>query len=121
MTKRTITRNFSIPNTTDQTLINTNIADHLREVTNDLADMLDGGTSFDNLNATVKDFDVVSGIPFNVGGTRRSKNVLGMQILLTYGATITSVSSSINSQNEGVMTVVCTPERAKIKVAVYGI
>ena len=121
MTKRSVARNYSVPTTTDQNEINTNVANHLRQVTNDLSDMLDGGITFDNINATVRDFDVSSGVPFVVGSVRRSENIVGMQILLTYGASIQSVASFVNSQNQGVMTVVCTPDRAKIKVVVYGV
>lgn len=119
MTKRTVPRVFTVPNTDDQAIINRGIADQLEKLTENLSDMLDGGITFDNINCTLIDVDVASGVATTLPKIKKGAPI-GAAIINTFGSTVSEYITTTASDGSIVLTVTCTPQRSKLKVVIYG-
>lgn len=119
MTKRTISRTFSVPNTDDQAIINRGFADQISQLTSDVSDMLDGGITFDNISGSLVDIDITSGVAFSLPKIKKG-NPIGAAIINTFGNTVSEYSITNSQDGSLILTVTCTPQRSKLKVVIYG-
>lgn len=119
MTKRTVTRTFSIPGTLDQSVINRGIVDQVTQLTNDVSDMLDGGITFDNINGSLVDIDVTSGVAYALPKLKKATAV-GAVIINTYGSVVSDYVITATQDGSVSLVVTSSPQQTKLKVMVYG-